>query len=341
MRLIQGLGLRSSQAASLGAQAAEGSEIAAGAMVQRSALTIGNFDGMHLGHQALIRELVAVARAQQVPAVVMTFDPHPVKVLYPDRGLKRIFSFEDQAHVLSSMGVDTLVVEAFSREFSQLSPEHYLQDWIYKPFHPHTIVVGHDFSFGANRQGTIEFLEKRGRELSFRVVTVAPVKTRVHGQEVIISSTRVRESLALGDVAQVAGFLGRRFYLEGLVERGAGRGRTIGVPTANLSSTAELVPAQGVYSTIATVRGRRHKAVTNIGFNPTFAAQRSPTLAPVFHIETHLLDVAQDLYGEILKIEFVQRLREERKFSGVDELVSQIHRDIEAARSHLAASEGL
>lgn len=286
-------------------------------------LTIGNFDGLHLGHRALINRVLDTARRFSVPSVVMTFEPHPVKVLYPDRKLHRIFDFEDQRARLEEMGVDALVVEPFSREFSQLPPERYLLEWIYRPFVPKAVIVGYDFSFGANRQGTIDFLKSHAGSLGFEVEVVSPVKVG----DVLVSSSRIRQALNEGDVALAGELLGRSFYLSGLIERGAGRGRTIGIPTANLRTAAETLPARGVYCGHVHVRGAWHDAVVNIGLNPTFnegAGSGQP-----LHIEAHLLNFQGDLYGEKMTIDFVQRLRDERKFSSVSELVTQIHRDIQ------------
>jgi riboflavin kinase/FMN adenylyltransferase len=291
-----------------------------------SALTIGSFDGVHLGHQALIRRVVARARALGVPAVVMTFEPHPVQVLFPDRKLQRIFDFEDQREQLARLGVDVLVIEPFSREFSELPPERYLSEWVYEPFHPQALVVGYDFSFGAHRRGSIASLREKAPAYGFEVEVVEPVKLG----DITVSSTRIRQALAEGDVALVKRLLGRPFYLKGIVEKGAGRGRTIGIPTANLRTPAELVPARGVYCGWAEIRGKKEKALINIGLNPTF----TDGLAPTPTIEAHLPDFAPaggeaaTFYGENLSLEFVSRLRDERKFASAAELVAQIHSDI-------------
>lgn len=291
-----------------------------------SVLTIGNFDGVHLGHQVLLNRVVTLARESKVPSVVMTFEPHPVKVLHPDRKLMRIFDFEDQRKCLEAAGIDQLVVEPFSREFSQVGAERYLSEWIYRPFSPKAVIVGYDFSFGAERKGSIEFLRSRSSELGITVEVIPPVK--VDGE--LCSSTRIRQALEVGDVALARQLLGRYFYAEGLVERGAGRGRTIGIPTANLRTTAETLPRQGVYGVFAVTRHGRYKAVVNIGSNPTFIHSGH------ISVEAHLFDFTDDIYGEELKLEFVDRIRDERKFSSADELVKQIRLDIEKAREVLS-----
>lgn len=282
-------------------------------------MTIGNFDGVHLGHRELLSRVVNEARSVNLPSVVMTFEPHPVKVLHPDRKLPRIFDLEDQKERLTALGIDLLVVEPFSREFSQVQPEMFVREWVYKPFSPRKIVVGYDFSFGANRQGSIDFLRDRAKELGVDVDVVPPVKVG----DVLVSSTRVRQAVEEGDVSLASRLLGRDFYLQGLVERGAGRGRQIGIPTANLRGTFELIPKRGVYAAWATVRGVRHKAVVNVGLNPTFTPH-----AQALSVEAHVIGFNGDVYGETLRLDFVQRLRDEAKFASVDELVARIRADI-------------
>jgi len=295
------------------------------APLSRAVLTIGNFDGVHLGHQELIRRVRSRADTDGLPSVVMTFEPHPVTVLYPDRQLRRIFNFEDQRRQLETMKVDYLVVEPFSREFSQLSPERYIQDWIYRPFTPVLVVVGYDFTFGANKSGSLSFLQNKAKDLQFAVDVVAPVKVGEH----LVSSSLIRRSIVSGDIRLANQLLGREFYLEGVVERGAGRGRQLGVPTANLHGHWETLPAQGVYAAWTWVRGQRWPAAVNLGVNPTF---ENSTLS----LEAHLIGFSGDLYGETLQIQFIDRLRNEIKFSSREALIEQIHRDVAAVKACLA-----
>ena len=288
-----------------------------------SVVTIGNFDGVHLGHQALIRRLTERAREKSLPAVVVTFEPHPLKVLYPGRRFYRIFDLEDQLVQLAKLGIDVLVIEPFSREFSQLPPERFLVEGIFKPFVPESLIVGYDFSFGANREGSIDFLKGHAPQLGFNVEVVPPVKIN----DVIVSSSRIRQAVEAGDIELAGQLLGRRFKLRGVIERGAGRGRALGVPTANLRTTAELIPARGVYAGLVEVHGKLIPAAINIGLNPTFVNDDCKTT-----IEAHLLDFSGDLYGENLSIEFVVRLREEKKFASASELVEQIKLDLNQCR---------
>ncbi len=288
-----------------------------------SIVTIGNFDGVHLGHKALIRRLTERAREKGLPSVVITFEPHPVKVLYPGRRFHRIFDLEDQTEQLAKMGTDVLVIEPFSREFSQLPPDRFLLEGLFKPFVPESVIVGYDFSFGANREGSIDFLKSHASRYGFNVEVVPPVKIK----DVIVSSSRIRQAVDGGDVDLANQLLGRRFYLRGLIERGAGRGRTIGVPTANLHTTAELIPARGVYAGVVELHGQMIPAAINVGLNPTFVDNESK-----IRIEAHLLGFSGDLYGESLSMEFVSRLRDEKKFSSATELVEQIKVDLNQCR---------
>jgi riboflavin kinase/FMN adenylyltransferase len=296
--------------------------------LKKSVVTIGNFDGVHLGHRALLTRLVESARREQAASVVFTFNPHPVQVLYPDRALSKLFAIEDQQQQLEALGVDYLVIEPFSREFSQLDPENYLNDWVFRPLQPSTLIVGYDFTFGVGKSGTIDFLQAICSKRAITVEVFPPVK--VAGQ--LVSSSRIRQALKEGQVRLASELLGRPFYVVGLVERGAARGRQIGVPTANLHLLSETLPAVGVYACWVWRRSECFAAVTNIGFNPTFVGPEEQRLP---RLETHLLDFSKDIYGEELRVEFVEFLRLERKFASVDELKAQIHQDIARGRTLL------
>lgn len=291
--------------------------------ISSSAVSIGNFDGLHLGHQALIARLKAASKAHGIPSVVMTFSPHPMQVLQPERKVKRIFSLEDQVRTLSESGVDFLIIQSFSRSFSELTPEQFIISKLFKPLRPKNVVVGYDFAFGAHKKGSIEYLKQKGLELGFDVDLIAPVKLK----DQIVSSSRIRQLIAEGNVQLAGEMLGRNFYLEGIVEKGFQRGRKIGIPTANILCLTETTPNSGVYCGYAHLKGEpKFKAVMNIGVNPTFSESSHQT------IECHLLDFNRDIYGRELRVEFVSKLRNEKKFSGVDELVAQIHIDIIEAK---------
>jgi riboflavin kinase/FMN adenylyltransferase len=293
----------------------------------KSVLTIGNFDGLHQGHRKIISRVRALAEQAHSPSIVMTFDPHPRQVLFPDQAFKRLFLREDLQQQLEAERIEYLVLEPFSRELSQMEPEAFIHEKIIKPFNPSSLVVGYDFSFGANRKGTLPLLEQILKSLHVALEIIPPLK---HKGE-IISSTRIRQAIAEGDVSLAAEFLGRSFYVEGVVVKGAERGRTIGFPTANLSLKSPLTPKPGVYSGWLHFKGKRYKSVTNIGINPTFQAQGSPV-----KFEVHVLNFSQDLYGESVRFEFHNRIRDEMKFAGVDQLVEQIKKDIVVASQSLA-----
>ncbi len=288
--------------------------------ISMSAVSIGNFDGLHLGHQALIHKLQELSKSDpKLAKVVMTFSPHPMQVLQPERKLKLLFSSEDQIRMLTAAGVDYLITQAFSRSFSELSAEQFVVSKVFKPLRPKHIVVGYDFAFGANKQGSIEFLKQKGRDLGFSVDVIAPVKF----QDQIVSSSRIRQLIDEGNITLANHMLGRNFYIAGIVEKGAQRGRQIGIPTANIMCLTETTPRPGVYAGYAHLKGEpKFKAVMNIGTNPTFSESALQT------IEAHILNFDRDIYGRELKIEFVQRLRDEKKFNGIEELVSQIQLDI-------------
>lgn len=308
-------------------------------------LTIGNFDGVHIGHQELIRRAVQKARAFGVPSVVFTFEPHPLMVLRPELKLKRLFDVDDRREQFEKLGVDILVVEPFSRSFSQLTPEKFLIENVIRPFQPRAVVVGYDFSFGANRSGGIDFLNSHAASGSahtkiFDVEVVPPVKIEIGGQPTIVSSTRIRQAIGDGHPEVARKLLGRPYMLRGMVRKGAGRGRTIGFPTANIEPTVESGVKPGVYAAIAKVRGRSLVAMVNIGTNPTFEGSHSVTM----HIEAHLPQYdglkEGELYGETIELGFIERIRDEKKFSGVDELVTQIRADIDRG-VEILAREGI
>ncbi len=297
-------------------------------------LTIGNFDGLHLGHAALLRAVVERGRELGAPTGVYTFDPHPRRVLDPEHPLPLLMTDEQLSLGLSEAGIDFLVREPFTHDFSTLTAEAFLGEVIRERLGPAEIFVGRDFHFGKGGRGTDETLIRTGPTLGMRV-TIIP---QVRAGEWDVSSTRVRHLLSEGQVAEAAICLGRPYTVWGRVVEGERRGRTLGFPTANLELENELVPANGVYAT--TVRlfsaGRpateARPAVTNVGTRPTFEPGRVLT-------EAHLLDWDGDLYGERLALDFQAHIRSEQKFSGPDELAAQIQRDADRARELLGVAK--
>jgi riboflavin kinase/FMN adenylyltransferase len=289
----------------------------------RPALTLGNFDGVHRGHQALVAAVVEEARVREGTAVVLTFEPHPARIISPERAPRALMTVEQRAEVLASLGVDRVVALPFTLELSRKSPEEFAALVLRDTVGATLLAVGPDFRFGRGRAGGLETLTRLGPELGFAVRAVPAVD---HGGAPI-SSTRVREALDEGAVAEATALLGRRFFIDGGVVRGAGRGRSLGVPTANLEPVNEQLPARGVYACWcrASPAGKPLPGVVNIGIRPTFG-EGEPT------VEVHLLDFEGDLYGRVLRVEFAERLREERRFPDVAALEQQIGEDVGAAR---------
>lgn len=306
----------------------EGSAELAGA-TSGCVLTVGNFDGVHLGHQSLLRAVLERGQELGKPTAVYTFDPHPRRVLASDGSPPRLMSWEQLAHEIGRAGVDLLIRERFTREFAAMTPEAFLAEILQTRLQPAELYVGRDFHFGKERSGSGETLLRLGPELGIRVQIVPQV--RAGGADV--SSTRIREALSEGDVSEARQCLGRPYAVWGTVVRGERRGRTLGFPTLNLSSENELIPANGVYATTARFvdepGGEERASVTNIGTRPTFEPGR-------VLVETHLIDADGDFYGRRLAVSFYARLRAERRFSGPDELREQIARDVEGARELLA-----
>ena len=294
--------------------------------LERSSLTIGSFDGVHLGHQDLLRRMTRRAKRADLPVVVLTFYPHPSVVLRQRTPAFYITAPDEKAELLGKRGADYVITQAFDMELSRIEAGDFL-DRLIAQLGFTDLWAGEDFALGHQRRGNRHFLERESHARNFLYHLVPPM---VVGGE-IVSSTRVREALRSGDVARAATYLGRSFELPGVVQEGAGRGKELGIPTANLKIWEERgYPAVGVYACMAEVEGVRRQAVTNIGFRPTFEDELR---VPV--VEAHLLDYEGELYGKEIKLEFVDRLRDEMRFSGPGALLVQIELDIRHARSLL------
>jgi riboflavin kinase/FMN adenylyltransferase len=298
--------------------------------LKNTALAIGSFDGVHRGHQDLIARLHTRARDQGWQSVVLTFYPHPSVVLRERTPAFYISTPEEKAELLSELGVDFVITQKFDLELSRVEAPEFLAR-LTQQLGFGALWAGEDFAIGYQRRGNRHFLQKASEEQGFEFHLVEPFK--LEGE--IVSSTRVRESLRSGDVARVAKYLGRPFELPGIARQGAGRGRQLGIPTANLELWEERAyPARGVYACYASVGDRRLQAVTNIGLRPTFEDELE---API--VEAHLLDFNEELYGEEVRLTFVDRLRDERKFEGPQALLEQIERDVSRAREILRRSD--
>jgi riboflavin kinase/FMN adenylyltransferase len=290
-------------------------------------VTLGNFDGVHLGHQAIVREAVARARELGGLAVVLTFEPHPMTVLVPDRAPAAVMSLHDRLRALRALGVDVAVVQRFTREFAALDPETFVREFLVQRLAVRHVVVGYSVNFGRDRAGSGDLLRVLGTRLGFGIDVVGPV---VAGGE-RVSSTRVREALADGDMRRAGTLLGRPFALRGRVVVGDRRGRTLGFPTANLHlKPGLLLPPDGVYAVTAEVDGHTQAGVLNIGVRPTFGGRRRT-------VEAHLLDFSGDLYRRWLVVDVVERLRGETAFAGPEALRAAIAADVARARVVLAA----
>jgi riboflavin kinase / FMN adenylyltransferase len=290
-------------------------------------LTIGNFDGVHLGHVALLEAVEAQAASLGAQSALLTFDPHPRCVLDPAHCPQSLTTAGEKRDVLAAAGLGRLIVLPFTREVSTWGAEQFC-DMLREAFDVRALVVGHDFALGHKRQGDLAFLREYGERHGFPVRVVGEVRA---GSEVV-SSSRVRSRLGEGDVAGAATLLGRAYFMDAVVEHGEEVGRRLGFPTANLSITAEkCLPAPGVYGMWVRVQRTWHPAATNVGYRPTFGGDR-------LTVEAFLLDFSGDLYGCEVRAMFMQRLREERAYASVEELVAQIGRDVEQVRVSLSGA---
>ncbi len=288
---------------------------------------MGNFDGVHLGHRAILRAAMERARAAGGAAFALTFDPLPAKLLSPECAPRLIMTPEDKLELLRLSGIDGVIVINFTLEFSRLSPRDFVRGYLAGKIGAREVIVGHSVNFGYRRSGTAAAMVELGREFGFDTTVVGPVKAG--GVEV--SSTKIRALVAAGDVRAAARLLGRCHFLRGRVVRGRRRGGAIGFPTANLASETECAPADGVYAARAVLSDGPHGAIANIGMRPTFnEAARS--------IEAHIFDFDRDIYGERLRLDLIERIRGERKFASPGELAEQIALDISRAKEVLASA---
>jgi len=294
--------------------------------------TIGNFDGVHLGHQALIRDLVDRAEKIGGTPTVITFHPHPLQVLAPDNAPRQIQTLEQRLTTIEIFGIRLVIVIPFSRELAQISARDFVAQILWNMLHLHEVYVGPNFAFGHRREGSFNLLKEIGEEKGFMVGKIHQVQFR--GSRV--SSTAVRQALVAGQVALARRLLGRPFSLEGPVVYGSGIGDKIQFPTANVQAANELTPRNGVYVTRIFLDDKLYPAVTNIGTRPTVTGtdQNANT-----SIETHVLDFEQNLYGKQLKVEFLVRLRDEHRFHDLEALATQIRRDVKQTRRYFRYME--
>jgi len=294
--------------------------------LEKTWLTIGVFDGIHRGHQEMIRALIREAKENNATSLVISFYPHPAAVLGKRTEVKYLTLPEEKAEILAKMGVDVLLTHPFDSGVTDLSAEVFMSN-IRAKLKLEKLLIGYDFALGKNRQGDAKYLSELGDKDGY-IVQAFP---SISDEKAVISSSRVRDALVDGKVRDAHQLLGHPYTLTGSVIRGDGRGRKINIPTANIEASGEkIVPLNGVYACWASVQGKKYPAVTNIGIRPTFTPDKERA-----NIEAHILDFEKDIYREKLKLEFISRLRDEKKFSSADELLSQIRADIEKAKEVL------
>jgi len=296
---------------------------------KNAVITIGNFDGVHIGHQALFHEVIEKADTINGTSIVMTFEPHPVRVLKQNGHLPLITLYEQKIELIENSGVDVLICVPFTEEFAAISAKTFVEDILLKSIGMKAIVVGKDYTFGRNREGDIDLLKTYANNLGFEVVVADWIQTSKNwpGR---ISSTRTRELVEAGKVDEAQKLLGRYYQIRGVVTTGRNRGgRLLGFPTANITLHDELCPKNGVYAVAVDCMGEIFQGVANIGYSPTFDDN-------VFSVEVHILDFNENIYGQKIRVDFVKRIRDEKKFSNISELSDQIKKDIVKARKTLS-----
>ena len=294
-----------------------------------TAVAIGNFDGVHLGHQAVIGGMIKSARTAGLTSVVLTFDPHPARIFVPKFAPPLITTYDDRLALLAEMGPDVIVEQDFDDAFAALTAEEFMSSFVQSALSAKAVFVGYDFTYGNGRTGNVETIREHCRKSGMFAEIVSQV--RVAGM--VVSSTKIREFILEGVMDGASELLGRPYFVKGMVVKGQGRGVKLGFPTANIEGRWEILPPEGVYATITEVGGKKYESVTNIGANPTFGTAR-------LTVETHILDFDRDIYGETISVGFVARLRKEIKFRSVDQLVKQMRMDVDSAKKYLSGKMG-
>jgi riboflavin kinase/FMN adenylyltransferase len=290
-------------------------------LIKSTVVTLGNFDGIHLGHQSILKRLKARARALRCPSVVYTFDPHPLKVIVPDKSPPLILDMEGKIELLKDFGIDYLVLARFTEQFAAKHPDEFVGEVIVDGLKASEVLVGRNFSFGRGRAGNVRYLKTLSARFGFHVEVVPSVKRG----GAVVSSSRVRAMVIHGEVRRAGALLGRPFYLKGKVAKGSRIGRSIGFPTANLEVASELVPSNGVYAARVLLGRATHDALVNIGMAPT--VKRDARC-----VEVHLLGFRRSIYGRRMEVAFLSRLRDEQRFATTAALARQIREDVVRAR---------
>ena len=292
---------------------------------KNAVITIGNFDGVHIGHQALFHEVIEKAETIDGTSIAMTFEPHPIRVLKQNGHPPLITLYEQKAELIGRTGIDVLICVPFTEAFASLTAEQFIRDLLVKKIGMKAIVVGEDYRFGKNRAGNIAMMKSYAPDYGFEVIVADWIKTS-KGITGRISSTKIRELVTDGHMTEAEKMLGRQYQIRGRVVTGRDRGgKLLGIPTANINLHDELCPKTGIYAVTVECRGSRHNGVANIGYSPTFEDHE-------FTVEVHILDFDDNIYGEKIRVNFIKRIRDEIKFSNISELIEQIKKDIAAAR---------
>ncbi|BAI81404.1 riboflavin biosynthesis regulatory protein RibF [Deferribacter desulfuricans SSM1] len=286
-------------------------------------ITIGNFDGVHLGHQTIIKKVLSLAKEFNLKSGVVTFSPHPIKFFNKD--IKLIMTERKKIKIFESLGIDYFFNLTFNESIANMDPEIFIREFLVKSLKASFIVVGYDYRFGRKRKGDYELLKMLETKYGYTAFKIPPVKI----DDIIVSSTNIRSLLSKGDVELANKMLGRPFTLEGVVVKGDGYGRLLGYPTANLSVKNELIPANGIYATKTIINNKKYLSVTNIGIRPTLVNKNE------VRVETHIFDFDEDIYDNFIEVEFHSYIREEKKFEDVNSLIKQIQKDCEKAKEIL------
>jgi len=285
---------------------------------------IGNFDGVHLGHQLIFKKLKKEAEEAKTPSIVITFNPHPLKILYPEKEIKLLCTREQKYDLISKFSIDYLIEIPFNLDFSLLSAEEFIKKYLFEKMNIKKIIIGKNFSFGYKKSGSPHTLKRLGKKYGFLVSIIKPLVRNKH----IVSSTNIRKLIYEGKLEFASEMLGRLYSIKGKVVEGEKRGKKIGVPTINLELYNDLILSEGIYSGYTIIKGdkKKHLSAISIGKKPTFSGEK-------INVESHLIDFSKDIYGEEVELFFYSKIREQKKFKSVEELVINIKKDIEFIKS--------
>ena len=288
---------------------------------RKAVLTIGTFDGVHKGHRAILQEVVNHAKSVKGESVLLTFEPHPRKLLFPDQPLGIITPLHQKLQLITDAGIQHVVVVPFTREFANLSAQEYIENFMVGVFHPHSIIIGYDHRFGHDRKGDIQLLEKMEQDYGYELIEIPEQLI----DDAAVSSTKIRNAITEGKMEEATHMLGRNYSFSGRVMHGNKLGRTLGYPTVNLKpeEKEQIIPALGIYAIQATYKGSQYNGMMSIGYNPTVTDKKE------LRIEANLFDFDKEIYGEIIEVIFFKKLRDEQKFDSLDALKEQLHKDKE------------